>query len=187
MSRTLPIALGARPRGRFPLPTPATHRPGHDSPSALREPRQAPLRRRCGSRRASCPAYREHHRRRLARAVRSSGARAEHERRAQRWSIVSLPLLVLTRQSVRKIISQSNSVRGARAQPLGEDLWEACGDFGIAAGLDLVRNNRVVGCSRQNLNVLPLLHNKRTLGSPEPWWSPGASPSVRGYLQHPSR
>ena len=77
--------------------------------------------------------------------------------------------------------------RGARVQPLGEDLWEACGDYGIAAGLDLVRNNRVVGCSRQNLNVLPLLHNKRTLGSPEPWWSPGAAPSVRGHLQHPSR
>jgi hypothetical protein len=185
LSGTLPIALGARPRGRLLLPTPAAHRPRHDSPSALREPRQAPLRRRCGSRRTSCPAYREHHRRRLARAVRSSGARAEHERRARRWSIVSLPLLVLTRQSVRKIISQSNSVRGARATARRGSMGGL--HFGSAAGLDLVRNNRVVGCSRQNLNLLPLLHNKRTLGPPEPWWSPGAAPSVRGYLQHPSR
>ena len=73
--------------------------------SALREPTRAPQRRRYGSRRASCPASPEHHRRRLARVVRSSGARVEHERRARRWLIVSLPLLLLSRPGVRRIIA----------------------------------------------------------------------------------
>ena len=60
-------------------------------PSALREATRAPRLRHCCLRRASCRASREHHRRRLARAVQSSGARAERERPARGWWLESLP------------------------------------------------------------------------------------------------
>src|SRR5262245_24109787 len=84
--------------------------------SALREPTRAPQRRRYASRRASCLAYPEHHRRRLARVVRSSGGRVEHERRARRWLIVSLALLLLSRPGVRRIIA-SIKVSGYERPP----------------------------------------------------------------------
>jgi hypothetical protein len=66
-------------------------------PSAPREPMPAPRLRHYGSRRASRPACREHHRTRLARAALSSGALDERERPAREWLPVCLPCLPVSR------------------------------------------------------------------------------------------
>ena len=81
-------------------------------PAELREPTRAPRRRRCGSRRASRRACREHHRTRRARAALSSGARAERERPAQQSLTVSLPWLPVGRCG-RRGLSGTLAVSGA--------------------------------------------------------------------------